>query len=612
MTHISHAHSDGAASATLNSSPAPGPGSPHEDPSDLIAPDARGQNFYDIDASVRGLAQLYLAQDVHAHLAPHFQKLGALAGGRLDELAELADKNPPKLHTRDRFGRDEDWIEFHPAYREMEQIAFQEFGIHAATHRAGVLGWHAPLPYVAKYILQYLFVQAEFGLMCPISVTDTSAFLLQRYASPEIKDRFYERMITQDMTQLLKSAQFMTEKAGGSDISNSALKAVPDESGQFWRLYGDKWFCSCADGDLGLLLARPEGAAPGSRGLALFALPRHLEDGRRNAYRIIRLKDKLGSKSMASGEIAFEGAHAYLLGDAQRGLKQMLDQVNLSRLSHGIRAAAMMRRCLNEAFAVARSRQAFGKTLIEHPLMQRQLLKLLIPTEQALSVALYGAQLLQQAEDGDGDAARRLRIVTPLLKLRSARDNIQVATGAMEARGGNGYIEDWINARLVRDAHLGVLWEGTSNINALDVVKRAVGKAQAHTALAEGLHATLDAAENLPGQYRGELKTVIDRAVGFADKVASSPDREIQSRQTAGGLYHVLSAVLMADEGQRLAAVTGDARRLVLSRLVVATRLAPHDPFADDDAQGWEATAARHLLSDAPVPLHVAQDLLQA
>ena len=139
---------------------------------------------------------------------------------------------------------------------------------------------------------------------------------------------------------------------------------------------GDKWFCSHADADVALLLARPEGAPAGTKGLALFALPRRLEDGRRNAYRIVRLKDKLGTRSMASGEILLEGAVAYLVGEADRGLKQMMEQVNLSRLSHGVRAAAMMRRCVNEAMVCARARKAFGKTIIEYPLLRRQLLKI--------------------------------------------------------------------------------------------------------------------------------------------------------------------------------------------------------------------------------------------
>jgi hypothetical protein len=147
-----------------------------------IAPDCAGQDFYALDHGLQQLLALYLPAGVHAQLEPHFKRLGVLAGGRLDELARIADKNGPILHSRDRFGRDEDWIEYHPAYREMEAIAFGDFQFHAMSHRAGVLGLDAPMHPVAKYAFQYLFVQGEFGIMCPISVTDTSIYLLRKYA----------------------------------------------------------------------------------------------------------------------------------------------------------------------------------------------------------------------------------------------------------------------------------------------------------------------------------------------------------------------------------------------------------------------------------------------
>ena len=218
---------------------------------------------------------------------------------------------------RDRFGRDEDWIDYHSSYREMENIAFGDFQFHAMSHRAGTLGMDRPLPAVAKYALQYLFVQAEFGLMCPISVTDTSIHLIRKFASAELKDYLLPKMLSDDPAALWKGTQFMTERAGGSDVG--AIETVARCEDGVWRLYGDKWFCSHADADVALLLARPEGAPAGTRGLALFALPRRLKDGRRNAYRIVRLKDKLGTRSMASGEILLEGAVAYLVGDAERG-----------------------------------------------------------------------------------------------------------------------------------------------------------------------------------------------------------------------------------------------------------------------------------------------------
>ena len=577
--------------------------------SDWIAPDCRGLNFYRIDRAFQDLLALHLAPEVLAHFTPHFDRMGELAGNRLDELAATADKHGPVLHARDRYGRDEDWIDYHPAYREMERIAFAEFGLHAMSHRGGVLGWPEPAPLLVKYAFQYLFVQAEFGLMCPISVTDTSTFLIARYGDESVKRRFFDRMVSQDMETLLKGTQFMTEKAGGSDVGAAELRAVRE--GDHWRLYGDKWFCSHADADVALILARPEGAPAGTRGLGLFAMPRRLDDGSRNSYRIVRLKDKLGTKSMASGEIVLDGAVAYAVGDVTRGLKQMMDQVNLSRLSHGVRAASMMRRCLNESLVVARNRSAFGRTIVDFPLLRRQLMKILVPTEQALSGFVWATSAMGAAQKGDAAAEKLLRILTPLLKFRACRDNVKVATGAMEVRGGNGYIEDWINPRLVRDAHIGVLWEGTSNINGLDVITRAVAKEQAHMALHAALQEKLADATNLPvpEPFRTRLGGLLDRAVGFAEEVAATPENETLCRAAASALYHATTAVLLAWEGSEIGGRGGDARRLLIARMVADHRLSPRDPLAAGD-EGWEAEATDLLLSDDPVPLARAAALV--
>ena len=547
-------------------------------PADYIAPDASGQNFYDIDPALHHILDLYMTAEERAHFEPHMRRMGEIAGGRLDALAREAERHPPVLHARDRYGRDEDRIEYCGAYREMEQIAFHEFGFQAMTNRAGVMGWPQKLSYITKYAFQYLFVQAEFGLMCPVSATDTSAFLLGRYADPQTRALYFDRMTSQDPEQFLSGAQFMTEKSGGSDVGQIELTAV-NEGGE-WRLYGEKWFCSHTDGDVALLLARPEGAPGGTKGLALFAMPRVCPDGTRNRYRIARLKDKMGTKSMASGEIIFNGALAHLLGDETRGLKQMMDQVNLSRLSHGVRAAAMMRRCWTEAQAVAQNRQAFGKTLMEFPLLRRQLLDVLLPQAQALSMFAYTANVMDRAQAGEAGAAKQLRIMTPLLKYQTARDNIGVATASMETRGGNGYIEDWVNSRLVRDAQIGVLWEGTSNINALDIITRAVAREEAHNDLADGMREKL---ADVPGQVRPRYQALMDKAVSFAERVARQPESEHLCRKASSALYHATSAALMAWEGATAEAAGKPTNRTALAQLVEDVRLSPQDPFGTDD-----------------------------
>src|SRR3954452_21644380 len=206
--------------------------------SDWIAPDCSGWDFWAIDRGLQDRLALYLPRDVLEHLTPHYQRLGALAGGRLDELARVADRHGPVLHARDKFGRDEDWIEYHPAYREMEQIAFGDFQFHAMSHRCGVLGMDRPLPPVAKYAFQYLFVQAEFGLMCPISVTDTSIHLIRTFGSNALQDYLLPRMLSADLSTLWKGTQFMTERAGGSDAG--AIEPVARRHDDTWRLHGEK------------------------------------------------------------------------------------------------------------------------------------------------------------------------------------------------------------------------------------------------------------------------------------------------------------------------------------------------------------------------------------
>jgi acyl-CoA dehydrogenase len=294
------------------------------------------------------------------------------------------------------------------------------------------------------------------------------------------------------------------------------------------------------------------------------------------------------------------------VGRLDQGLKQMMDQVNLSRLSHGVRAASMMRRCVNEALTAARHRVAFGTSIIEHPLLRRQLMKLIVPAEQALSVAMATAAVMGEADAGSAEAADALRILTPLVKFRACRDNVTVATGAMEVRGGNGYIEEWVNARLVRDAQIGLLWEGTSNINALDVVMRAVGKAKAHKVLEAMLQARLREVSGLPAAFMGRLETALQRALAFAESVAREPAAEPQARRAASALYHATSAVLLAWEGTRPGA---DARRALLSRFVLEHRLSRRDPLEAEDA-AWEPPAIALVLDTAPVPLKRAAALL--
>src|SRR3954447_9595502 len=573
----------------------------------LIAPDTSGMNFYRADPSLADLLRIHLPENLFRHIEPHLDRLGSLAGGHLDECARLADRHVPVLHQRDRFGRDAQWIEYHPAYRELEKAAFGEFGIHAMSLRKGILGWPQTYPVVAKHAFTFLFNQVEFGLGCPINVTDGCAKLLANFGDAALKAKYLEGLTQTDMAKLTQGGQFMTEKEGGSDVGKLTTTAVQD--GDHWRLTGEKWFCSNADAKIVMLLARPEGAEGGTRGVGLFLVPRFLDDGSPNHYRIVRLKDKLGTRSMASGEIKLEGAIAYAVGRLDRGFVQMAEMVNSSRLSNGVKSTALMRRAWHDAMTVAQNRVVFGKRIIDLPLAQRQLMKIMLATEQALSMSFLTADALDRAEAGSQDAALLLRILTPTLKYRATRDARKVCGDALEMRGGIGYIEEFATARLLRDAHLGSIWEGTGNIVAIDTLKRAVGRHRADAALAADLHARLDDSADVPQGWRDRLRDLTDRAIGFAREVAGRVDNEAEARRATSLLYHVASAVGLTWEGGRIHQMRGDARRVLLSRMVVDHRLHGHDPFRLTE-NSVQRASTDHLLGEHPVGMAEVGELL--
>jgi acyl-CoA dehydrogenase len=574
----------------------------------LLAPDTTGMNFYRADPALTDLLRLHLTEALFRHIEPHLDRLGGLAGGHLDECARLADRHTPVLHQRDRFGRDSQYIEYHPAYRELEKAAFGEFGIHAMSIRKGILGWPDKYPVVAKHAFTFLFNQAEFGLGCPINVTDGCAKLLNNFGSDTLKEKYLDGLTQTDMSKLTQGGQFMTEKEGGSDVGTLTTSAV--QEGDHWRLTGEKWFCSNADAEVVMLLARPEGAGPGTRGVGLFLMPRRLEDGSQNHYRIVRLKDKLGTRSMASGEIKLEGAIAYAVGKLDRGFVQMAEMVNSSRLSNGVKSTALMRRAYHDAMTVAKGRVVFGQRIIDLPLARRQLMKIMLATEQALSMSFLTADALDRAEAGSQDAAALLRILTPTLKFRATRDARKVCGDALEMRGGIGYIEEFATARLLRDAHLGSIWEGTGNIVALDALKRAVGRHGADAALAADLHARLDDSANVPQAWRSTLRDLVNRAIGFAREVASRTDNEADARRATSLLYHVASAVALAWEGGRIHEMSGDARRLLLSRMVIDHRVSPSDPFRLTENTVQRAITD-HLLGERAVGMAEVGELLK-
>ena len=574
----------------------------------VIAPDTRGQNFFINDRTLQDLARLYLDDALREAIWPQLEELGYRAANDLDHHAMLANRHTPILHQRDKYGRDSQWIEYHPSYHALEQAAFGDYGLHAMSHRPILSSWKKVLPVFAKHLYTFLFNQAEFGLGCPINVTDSAAHVIRLFGNEALKARFLPRMLSTNLPELWQGAQFITEQEGGSDVGQITTRAVLDQGE--WRLFGDKWFCSNADADVAMILARPEGATKGTRGLALFAMPRTLDDGSPNHIRIVRLKDKLGTRSMASGELRLEGALAHLVGEQDAGLKQMLEMINWSRLSNGVKSAALMRRAVHDALTVSNHRVVFGQTLKDLPLARRQLLKLRLASEQSMSMWAFTANQLDVLETGglgSNRASSIARLATPVLKMRVTRDARQVCGDAMEVRGGCGYVEDFVNPRLVRDAYLGSIWEGTSNIIAIDAIRRAISRDSCLSPYIAEFQERLDVVRSsIPSlaQELGEWLEKTEREVAGA----AERDEESRFRSMVSALYHVTSAVLMAWEGVLLEKQTGDASRLLWARLVLDHKVIEKGPLSPPPER---PSLCDSLLRNEDVELSQARDLVR-
>lgn len=448
-----------------------------------IVPNAKPgvHDYWAQDPVLQDLLARKLSPAALAWLTPELRKLGPAAAQDAAALAFTADKYSPVLRQYDRWGERVDEVDYHPSYREMEKIGYG-CGSIAVKYDPELRAKFEGELQVAGFALAFLFAEAECGLSCPICMTDGVARVLEQVGSAEQQAKWIPRLASRDTKTLLSGAMFLTEKQGGSDVGKNATRAVKQPDGT-WKLYGEKWFCSNVDAGLKLVLARPDGAPEGTRGLGLFLVPHHKADGTRNEIRIDRLKDKLGVRSMPSGECILEGCEAELVGELDQGFKQMAEMLNLSRLWNSVCSVSIMRRAISEATAYLRERVTFGKRAIEHGLV-REMLADLNAEEIAHKYLVFElCNLLDQGDKGSRDAAQLTRILTPLSKYGTAKASVWAASECIELVGGNGYIEDSHLPRLLRDAQVLPVWEGTTNILVLDAL-RVVSKTGAHEVLA--------------------------------------------------------------------------------------------------------------------------------
>ncbi len=452
------------------------------------------------------------------------------AFGRLAGSAEAiawgfeANEHPPELHTHDRYGHRIDEVRFHPAWHALMRTAVGQ-GLHAAPWREPKLGAH-----VARAAGFYVWSQVEAGHGCPISMTYASIPALRMEPQvaaawePGITSLEYDfGLRTASEKRGLLAGMAMTEKQGGSDVRANTTRAASlgaTEGGEAYLLTGHKWFCSAPMCDVFLVLAQ----APG--GLTCFLLPRVLPDGTRNAILIQRLKDKLGNRSNASSEIELDGAYALRIGPEGRGVRTIVEMVNYTRLDCINGSASLMRQAVAQATHHAAHRSAFGKRLIDQPLMRNVLADIAVESEAATALLLRLARAADEAEAGDERAAQLKRIGTAVGKYWVCKRAPALVAEALECLGGAGYVEESILPRLYREAPLNSIWEGSGNVNALDVLRvlgkepEAVAALTDEVALALGANAHLDAAVSGLQRELADTAEIEVRARRLVERIA--------------------------------------------------------------------------------------------
>jgi acyl-CoA dehydrogenase len=435
-------------------------------------PEAPSTSFWDASPALRAILERKLSAADFAWALPQLERMGRLAASDVAPLAAIADRESPTLLTHDARGERVDRVEFHPAYREMERIAYGS-GMITMKYDAETLRSRPDAVHLTSFALGYLFSMAEMGLYCPLCMTDGLARVLTLHGTSQQIERAVPHLASSDPGRLWTGAMFLTERQGGSDVGANETVARPTPDGR-WLLSGSKWFCSNVNAEAALVTARPEGAPRGTKALRTYLLLTRGNPG----MRIDRIKEKLGVRSMATGEVTLDGAVAEEIG----GFDATAVMLNMSRLYNAVASVAVIGRAAHEARSYVEQRSAFGRRVIEHPLAAETLLDLEAEHLAALLMVFETVDAQRKADGGDDEAALLLRILTPIGKAITGKIAVPLVSEALELIGGNGYIEESVMPRLLRDAQVLPVWEGTTNVLMLDAL-RAAKKEEAHRPL---------------------------------------------------------------------------------------------------------------------------------
>ena len=545
-------------------------------------------NTFEADRVLRSYLARTLPEDVQREITPSLSNMGELAAGPLAALLAEGRTDEPKLTQWDAWGRRVDRIELTPLWKVAARVAAEEGLIATAYERK-----HGEHSRVHQFALAYLFDPSTGIYSCPLAMTDGAAKTLLSLGNQALIDRAIPRLTSRDPAHAWTSGQWMTERTGGSDVGISETVARKD--GDAYRLYGTKWFTSATTSEMTLTLARPEGNPPGGAGLALFYLELRDATGALNGISINRLKDKLGTRMVPTAELTLDGARAVPVAGTDGGIKRITPMLSVTRTWNAVGAIAGMRRGIALARDYATKRVAFGAPLADKPLHADTLAGMQAEAEGAFHLAFRAIELLGREEAGvlTEDEAALQRMLTPLAKLTTAKQAVTVSSEALEAFGGAGYVEDTGLPRLLRDAQVLPIWEGTTNVLALDVL-RALGRAGTLEPILREVHARVEGCD-------GSLASAASRAVSAVAHAGAwlatareggMPALEAGARRFALTLGRALELALLVHHASWSLRVEKDGRAAAAARRLARNGV---DVIADDDAAEDSALLARDV-----------------
>jgi len=561
--------------------------------------DGTGCNVWDLDRTLRFEARRAYPDAEWNWVEDHLSEWGEIVGTTIAENSAVIDRHGPELSTYDRDGDLANDVEYHPLQYENERLAY-EHGIVADSFRPPPTR-SEPMGLVHHLLMNGLLSYADPGFACPVAMTGGVALVLQKFDDGALDEYFYG-LTARDYEDVIEGAMFLTEKQGGSDVGANETTAVATgethNGAEVYELTGEKWFASNIDAEGTLALARRPDAPDGTDGLSLFLVPHTRPEGELNDQVYRRLKDKLGTISVPTGEVELEGATGYLVGEPESGFRYMTEMLNLERLHNAFASVGIMGRTLLESKIHAASREAFGDTIDAYPLMRRDLVDMAVDYEAAVAFVFAAAEALDrreralQAEGADSEAHREafqlVRALVPVAKYKTGRMAVDTASYGCEILGGNGYVTGFTTERLLRDAQVLPIWEGTSNILALDLL-RALDREDAHEALIPHVSAGL---ESVSRDLLADLAATVEDAfldlqTALGTLATGDPDyAQHEAKRLADLVFDVVTATRLLENAQRALDADSDARKALVAAWFVRTRLEerPVRGITDGDA----------------------------